>query len=92
MAGGRVIAAPVDQPTNARPASATEASAMRVRPRSVSAHTTMLIATSRASSAPAPSTPLCCPSTHTSQATVANMGKAIRRRKVSIQAPGRGSQ
>ena len=52
----------------------------------------MLIATSSASSAPAPSMPLCWPSTHTSQATVANIGKAISLRKVSIQAPGRGSR
>ena len=51
----------------------------------------MLSATSSASRAPAPSMPLCWPSTQTSQTTVANIGKAISWRKVSIQAPGRGS-
>ena len=64
---------------------------VRARPRSVKAQTSMLIATSSTSSAPAPSMPLCWPSTHTSQATVANIGKAMSLRKVSIHAPGRGS-
>jgi hypothetical protein len=63
----------------------------RARPFSVSAHTTNAPLTSSASRAPAPSIPVCWPSTQTSQTTVANIGKAIRRRKVSIQAPGRGS-
>ena len=50
----------------------------RVRPRRVRAQTTMLSATSSASRAPAPSMPLCWPSTQTSQATVANIGKAMQ--------------
>ena len=40
---------------------------------SASAQATKATATSKMSSAPAPSMPLCCPSTHTSQATVACM-------------------
>ena len=35
--------------------------------------------------------PVCWPSTQTSQTTVANIGKAISRRKVCIHGPGRGS-
>ena len=60
-------------------------------PRKVNAQVSHATATSSNSRAPAPSMPLCCPSTHTSQATVAYMGKASSLRKVSIQAPGRGS-
>ena len=55
------------------------------------AHSTMASATSRASSAPAPSTPLCWPRTQISHAAVANIGNAISLRNTSIQAPGRGS-
>ena len=36
--------------------------------------------------------PTCCPSTHTSQTTVANIGKAITVLKCAIQTPGRGSR
>ena len=35
--------------------------------------------------------PACCPSTHTSQTTVANIGKAISTLKCAIHTPGRGS-
>ena len=63
----------------------------RARPVSVSDQITKLKATSSASSALAPSMPVCCPSTHTSQTTVANIGNAMARRNVFIQAPGRGS-
>ncbi len=38
------------------------------------------------------STLVCCPSTHKSHNTVANMGKARPIRKLIIHAPGRGSQ
>ena len=44
-----------------------------------------------ASSAAAPSMPACCPSTQTSQTTVANIGNASSVLKCAIQAPGRGS-
>ncbi len=86
-----VTLGPAVQPSNASEASEIAETMVRARPRSVKAHTSMLIATSNTSSAPAPSMPLCWPSTHTSQATVANIGKAMSLRKVTIHAPGRGS-
>ena len=63
----------------------------RPRPRSPSAQTSSANTTSSVSNAAAPSMPLCCPSTHSSQTTVANIGKAMNWRKCAIQAPGRGS-
>ena len=48
-------------------------------------------ASSKLSSAAAPSMPDCCPSTHTSHTTVANIGKAIAVLKCTIHTPGRGS-
>ena len=64
---------------------------VRVWPFKVSAQTLNESSTSRPSRVPAPSMPLCWPSTHTSQATVANIGNAISCLKVTIHAPGRGS-
>ena len=54
------------------------------------AHSAKASATSTASSAAAPSMPVCWPSTQTSQTTVASIGNAIAVLKVAIQAPGRG--
>ncbi len=75
---------------HAQAAIENEASTARLAPRSVSAHTAMASSTKSASSAAAPWMPLCWPSTHTSHTTVASMGKARKRRSVSIHAPGRG--
>jgi hypothetical protein len=63
-----------------------------LRPGRLSAQTTSVTASSSASRLAAPSTPLKCPSTHTSHTTVAHMGNAMKVRSVTIHAPGRGSQ
>ena len=87
----RVTLGPTAQPSHSRPASDKPASAVRLLPRKPSDHTSSASTTSSMSRAAAPSMPLCCPSTHSSHTTVANMGKAMSWRKVFIQAPGRGS-
>ena len=83
---------PMAPASKALSSSAIVATTRRLRPPSVNAHSTALRATNKASSAPAPSMPLCWPSTQISQTTVANIGNAMARRNVSIQAPGRGSR
>ena len=68
------------------------AKAKRLRPFRPKDQTTSAKPSSRASRLAAPSTPLRCPSTHSSQTTVAHIKKAMKWRRESIQAPGRGSQ
>ena len=73
------------------PSRARVASTVRLRPAKFRHQTSSARHSSKASRLAAPSTPLKCPSTQTSQTTVAHIGKAMKRRSVSIQAPGRGS-
>ena len=88
----RVTSGPIAPVKPARAVIETIANTVRLVPVRFSDHTTRLRVSSSASKAPAPSTPLKWPRTQTSQTTVASMGKAMKRRRVSIQAPGRGSQ
>ena len=86
----RVTWGPKAHSSKAMATVATLPSQRRVRPCKASDQASRPRPTSRISSEAAPSMPLCWPSTHTSHTTVANMGKAMKRRKVSIHAPGRG--
>ena len=86
------IKGPIVPANSAKLAMDTAEKIARLRPVKFNDHTTHASTSSSASNAAAPSTPLKCPSTHTSQITVASMGKARKRRSVSIHAPGRGSR
>ena len=81
---------PIAHIPRAQAAIETVATTARTRPFNVKAQITSAINTSKPSNAPAPSMPLCWPSTHTSHTTVANMGNAISCLKVTIHGPGRG--
>ena len=77
-------------PSHSKVARARPLMTQRVRPVRPSAQTSHATVSNKASRPLAPSMPVCWPSTHSSQITVANIGKAMAWRKVSIQAPGRG--
>ena len=70
---------------------ASTLSSPRARPCKPQAQASQATHSSVASRALAPSMPVCWPSTHSNQMTVANMGNAMAWRKVTIQAPGRGN-
>ena len=74
------------------PSEATRKPRLATRPKACEpqAQATKDSATRLPSKAAAPSMPVCCPSTQTSQTTVANIGKAISTLKCAIHAPGRG--
>ena len=87
---GVTSSAPAAHQAQAFKASTAATASVRGRPCSVKAQTSSASNTNKPSKAPAPSMPLCWPSTQTSQTTVANIGKAINCRKPTIHGPGRG--
>ena len=91
LACKRVTLGPRLRPIHNSAVAAKPASTVRPLPRRPKAQISQASATSISSSAAAPLMPLCWPSTHNSHTTVANMGKAMNWRKVTIHAPGRGS-